>query len=272
MFNSKKFAEHISNSVDSECYYSHLNHEKIISDIETIKYVKIENLPQGEKFFEDDEYFYINTWIAPYFEPGVDYFGECTLRFLYQMYGKIFDAINQKFNTNLKLNEVESYFPEIDYTKYEVSEADKFLSEYNVLVCNGPCLSGQCNYTGNMEDILNVVAKENSDKTFFLTHKINTDMKNVFFTDDIFSDSNGCDLNEISYISTKSKLIIGRNSGPFCFTNTYTNLMDSDKTFFAFGSRETDCFPYGIDINCNFVFEYYDTQEQILNTIKSLLA
>lgn len=271
VFNSKKFVDQISRSIDTEIYYAHLKHQKILSDLEFVKYKKLDDLPKGEKFFEDDEYFYINTWIAPYFEPGVQYFGECTLRFLYVMYEKIFDKLNQKFGCNITLNSIETYFPDVDYKKYKINSVEKYKGQHNILISNGPCLSGQSQYTGDMEEIIKELAVSNPDKNIFITHVINTDLKNVIFTGELFEDCDGCDLNEISYLSTICSLIVGRNSGPFCFTNTYQNLMSSDKTFFAFGSRETDCFPYGIDIECNFVFEYYQNNIQILETIKGLI-
>lgn len=271
VFNSKKFVDQISRSIDTEFYYAHSNHPKILSDLEFVKYKKLGDIPKGEKFFEDDEYFYINTWIAPYFEPGVQYFGECTLRFLYVMYAKIFEVLNDKFKINLVLDDVEMYFPSIDYKKYDVSSVDAFDCGNKVLFCNGPCLSGQSSYNGDMSEIINHLASLSPNKIFFVTHEIKTNKDNIIFTKDLFTNSDSCDLNEISYLSTKCDLIVGRNSGPFCFTNTYENLMDSKKTFFAFGSRETDCFPYGIDIMCNFIFEYFNTEEKILESLQELI-
>jgi hypothetical protein len=41
----------------------------------------------------------------------------------------------------------------------------------------------------------------------------------------------GCDLNEISYLSTFCNMIIGRGSGPQTFSITKRNLNDPDKIF-----------------------------------------
>jgi hypothetical protein len=44
--------------------------------------------------------------------------------------------------------------------------------------------------------------------------------------------------------------------------------MDPQKTFYAFGERETDCFYYDMNIECSFVFEktseFSDVESSIL--------
>jgi hypothetical protein len=95
-------------------------------------------------------------------------------------------------------------------------------------------------------------------------------LDNVVFTNDIIK-SNECDLNEISYLSTFCDIIVGRNSGPFCFASTKNNLKDPNKTFYAFGNKETDCFVYEVDVECKFIFEYFNTLEDIIMSLSLMV-
>jgi hypothetical protein len=139
-----------------------------------------------------------------------------------------------------------------------------------ILFSNGPCLSGQCDYTGDMSPIIEIIAENNPNKTFIATHPFDCSLDNVVFTSDIIK-SNQCDLNEISYLSTFCDIIVGRNSGPFCFASTKNNLKDPNKIFYAFGDKETDCYVYGVDVECQFIFEYFNTLEDIIMSLSSLV-
>ena len=63
---------------------------------------------------------------------------------------------------------------------------------------------------------------------FILTEKSNIVKNNVLHTSDIIMTS-GCDLNEISYLSTKCDIIVGRASGPYCFTHVKENMLNTNK-------------------------------------------
>jgi tRNA G18 (ribose-2'-O)-methylase SpoU len=67
------------------------------------------------------------------------------------------------------------------------------------------------------------------------------------------------------------RLIVCRNSGTFCFTLTKENIDDENKTFLAYGSRETDCLLYGIDIQSTFIFDYFNTVNQLSQSISELI-
>lgn len=272
LFHSKSFVKEIVSNIDTKFYYAHNNNPIVISDL-NVEYINIPEINSYEKFLDTEEIFYINTWIGCYFGENVEYSGECTLRFFYNMFFNIYQKINQVFGTNLKLNSIECYLPFVDYFKFNCSKVDQFLEiykEHKILFSNGPCLSGQCNYYGDMEPIITDIANQHPDKIFIATHKFNCKLENIKFTSDII-DFNGCDLNEISYLSTFCDIIIGRNSGPFCFSTTFNNLNNPNKTFYAFGEKETDCFAYKMDLKCNFIFEYYSNIDNLNNSISSLV-
>jgi hypothetical protein len=269
LFHSKAFIKEIVKTIDTEFEYAHTNNPVVISDLD-IPHIGIPNLSPYSKFVDSDNILYVNTWIGCYFDSNKPFNGECTLRFSYQMFGEIYEYLNQFFGSSLHLNSIEKYFPFVDYSKFDCSRIDQFLndhSEKKILFSNGPCLSGQSHYNGDMSEIIEKCALSNPEKLFIATYKFDTNSSNIKFTSDIIQ-SDTCDLNEISYISKHCNLIIGRNSGPFCFSTTGENMMDPQKTFYAFGERETDCFYYDMNIECSFVFEktseFSDVESSIL--------
>lgn len=271
LFNSKAFVSEIMENVPVQFFYAHNKSEKILQDLNLVQ-IKLQQIfpltPNDQKcrIISAENAVLINTWIGCYFEPD----GECTLRFSYGMYEKIYNDVNQLYGTNLKLKETIEYFPSVEYTKFDLQKTNEFLntaSKRKILYSNGPALSGQCIYNGNMKEIIELIADEYADICFIATHKFNTNRKNIFFTQDIIG-SNECDLNEISYLSTHCELIVGRSSGPFSFSCTKQNMMDEDKTFLCFGDKITDCFQYGTDTKAKFVFEKFSNMENLYSSIK----
>jgi hypothetical protein len=190
-----------------------------------------------------------------------------------KMWADIYEEINSVFHTNLRLGPIENYLPYVDYRKYDVAHVRAYLDADNrlkMLFCNGPALSGQCEYNGDLREIIVHLAEANSHKSFYVTHKLENAPSNVIYTGDVIKSSR-CDLNEIAYISLNCNLIVGRNSGPFCYASIRENLIDPAKTFYAFGHQETDCFTLGVDKKANFIFEKFENPEQLFNSIKTLV-
>lgn len=282
VFNSKAFVTEIMRNIDTKYYYAHNNNPKIIADlpIEQINLSQIENFNNcSDKFIITDDVVYVNTWIGPYFEPN----GECTLRFSYYMYGKIYEELNRIFGSSLSLGKAINYFPKVDYSFFpDVSKVDAFLAENNsykkkILISNGPGHSNQvARYNEDMSDIIDKLAEyysySHSNYLFIATHKYDTKMNNVRFTDDIIQAQNG-DLNEISYLSKFCDFVIGRSSGPYSFSCTYDNMNDETKTFFCFGDRRNDCFQVGIEETKNkFIFHTFQTKEILYENLEKCLS
>jgi hypothetical protein len=59
------------------------------------------------------------------------------------------------------------------------------------------------------------------------------------FASEIIKKENGSDLNEISYLSTKCNVIIGRASGPFTFAINRQNIEDPNKILLSFSKLRT---------------------------------
>ena len=296
IFHIKSFLKDIILNLETEYYIAHPNNKILTYDID-MEYINIPifwakpqdvpeetrkrhenhvNLLVGKehtKFIDTPDCFYINTWIGGYFSPDNEYTGECSLRGFHRMFSFIYDEINKVFGVNIKIKSVDEYHPFVEYSKFDCSNVNKFIEnneEEKILLCNGPSLSGQTSYNSDMSEIIEPLAEQHPNKIFIATKKFNTPFKNIKFTDDIIK-LDSCDLNQISYLSKFCYLIVGRNSGPFCFTLTKENINDENKKFLAYGDRETDCLPYNIDISSTFIFEYFNNIEQLEQTISELI-
>ncbi len=272
LFHSKPFVrEVIKNLGKDRVLYAHNKDHRVIEDLD-IQSVRLQGISDKIKIFrpKDPDMLFVNTWIGSYFDK---YTGECTLNFNMKMWADIYEDINNVFNKKMKLGAIENYLPYIDYTKYDLANVRSFIdneSRPRILFCNGPAMSGQCEYNGAMEWIINPLAEKNPDIMFITTHKISTNTENVIYAGDIIK-SDRCDLNEIAYLSKFCDLVVGRNSGPFCFASTGENLNNTAMTFYAFGHQESDCFTMGIPKKSNYIFEKYQEHTQLYHSIEELV-
>lgn len=272
LLHSKAFVREVTEHLGQErVMYGHFLNKKVISDMD-IAQVYIEGISPSDKVVhqEGSDIVFFNTWIGSYFDK---YDGECTLRFNMKMWNDIYNHINQLFGTNLVLRDIECYLPYVEYDRFDIQNVKTFVANDDrkkVLFCNGPGHSNQSGYKGDMKEIVDTLSFLHPDKTFIITHDYDNDRKNVFYTGDIIK-SNDNDLNEISYLSRYCDLIIGQNSGPFCFASTGENLNDPNKTFYAFGYRETDCFALGVPKKAEFIFEEYKDFNQLKRSIEQLV-
>lgn len=276
VFNSKAFVTEIMKNIDTKYFYAHDNNKKIIADlpIEQVFIRQIEGFNDCKpKFIVTDNIVFVNTWIGAYFEPD----GECTLNFSYNMYQKIYEKLNELFGSNLKLNDnISYYFPSVDYSKFpDVENVNRFVDENSdkrlVLVSNGPGNSNQCSYNEDMQDIIIELAKKHTDTIFIITKPFEHQQENIKSSYHITL-TNANDLNEISYLSKFCDIIIGQSSGPYSFSCIYNNMIDSEKTFFCFGDRITDCFQYGVETESKFIFHQFQTKEILTQEIEKCLS
>lgn len=282
IFYGKEFVRQISETIDNKVFYFHSNNLELLADVNvTCKNISDLPIEVGErtKFFETENCYYVNIWIGSYFHQGIKYSqdsidSECTLRFLYTMFSLIYEELNKTFGCDLKLKSIDNYFPIIDYSKFNISNINEYINinkGKRVLFSNGPCMSGQCSYDGDMSPIIKTLAEKYSEITFIVTKQIECDLKNIVSTNDIIK-VDGCDLNEIGYLSKFCDVVVGRNSGPFCFCTNRDNMNNSNITFYAFGNNVYTSFFYGIELECQFIFEFFNNLESTTKTIDSLIA
>lgn len=149
----------------------------------------------------------------------------------------------QKINifTNDDCNE---YLPSINYTcipNYnEISNIIKTLKRdfsHIILISNGDVQSGQ-SQNFDFSNIIQKLSLQHPKKLFLITNNIDKKNKNVIYTSDITNTTP--DLLQIGYISSYCDNIIGRASGPFCFSHTKENLLDSKKIFISFCNNKNE--------------------------------
>lgn len=250
----------IGNEVDYE--YLHFNHPKLTIDLDIPKVGDPGHLEPKSPFYQEEDVLYVNTWIGCHWDLFCKH-GGINMDSLQASWQVIFDMINKCFDTNLQMKEKEFYLPSIDYTKFDTENIAEYISKNadfkKILICNGSVKSGQ-SFQPNMKEQLEEVAPKYPDIHFICTEKFYTEVPNILFTDDIIqaaveSDTrapwedrkvNTCDMQEISYLSTLSDAIVGKNSGPYVFCETKENYMDKRKKFLSFNSSWGNAFHSGI--------------------------
>ncbi len=267
---SKIFINDLIEQLDIYCLYHHNCHPRICEEL-PIQLTQI--LPQDyySKFIETEKIFFVNTWLYPYSQD--ENFAGVNIKSLYYVYNNICNVINEKFKTNIKLKSIENYFPSIYFNYLKKDNIDDFITKNTnkkVLFCNGPCLSGQSCYNDDMSELIEMLALKYKNLTFIATKKFQTNIKNIFFTDNI-NQIKGCDLPEIGYLSTFCNLIIGRNSGPFAYSFLKENFDDENKIIYAYGHNKTDCFNGNIKMKSKFIFDDCENKNKINSKIENLI-
>lgn len=266
VFYSKEFVRDIKNQIGEKHYYIHSNPKNILKDfdIEQINKITPDNL---YSVYQDNDDLYINTWLGQsggkYLKLGFD----CSLKTNYLIYSDIFKKLG------LEIKPIGYYIPTVDFTKIDTSKIDSFFDNDKkyILLCNNMVHSGQA-VNFDFDPIINHISKNFSNITFIISNDTKISNKNVIKASDIIGFNNN--LVEISYISTKTEIIIGRASGPFCFSHIKENMSNSNKIFisFSFKENESKWVPDEESQAKQYWFDWYDySNEYIINSIESIL-
>jgi hypothetical protein len=274
LFVSREFVKQVTAELPEFYFeYYHKNHPKTLLDLNISQQVLTNQFNSKDKFLEMPNALAINTWVGAYDQkinqtPPHYYSGGINLVMLYQIWGHIFEKINNIFQKNLCLKSVNDYIPEIDFQKYQITPVNKFLEECSqkkILFCNGEPRSKQ-SFREPVNDIIMELAVNLQNHVIICTEKFSTKIPNILFTDDIIQ-SSGSDLCEISYLSQYCDLVVGRNSGPFVFCLIKNNLLNPHKTFVSFNHLELDQFPLGADFSAKYVFSNNYQKQHILDLV-----
>jgi hypothetical protein len=239
--------------------YLHNNPSKLTDDLDIPRTGEPNHLDRSTPFYQDDGVLYVNTWVACNWDLFCKHAG-INMPLLYEQWGNIFPTINSFFDTNLSLKAAkEDYLPRIDYTKLNTKNIDLYLQEKKrrILICNNVPASNQ-SFNYDMADYINEYAGKSPDTDFICTSKFAANFSNIKFTSEIITTAGDCDLLEISYISKFCDVIIGKNSGPYVFCETYENYMDENKTFISFNMKHPDydtireTMSNGVDYKCKY--------------------
>ena len=233
----------ISRLPDDEFIYAHNNHPNIVSDL-NCKHVTLNEIPAINTFLPlavsrtEPNTLYINTWVGCWIGKHLVENEHANFHRLHTMWKEIFNSLDIEMKGDYSI-----YLPKVDWYRFDLKECDSYLRtiipKNLILICNGVQQSGQSSM-GDMSHIIKSLASSFPDYEFLITCDIGLTMRNVRCTDDVFGGPTG-NLNQIGYISQFAKLIVGKNSGPFTYAHTKTNMNNPEQTFMCFSHKMRDC-------------------------------
>ena len=142
------------------------------------------------------------------------------------------------------------------------------MPQKSLLVCNNVVLSGQSpNFDFDL--IIDYLSNIFNDFLFIMTNDTKLSKLNVISADSIIGNKIN-NLLEISYLSTKCDIIMGRPSGPYIFTLIKDNIINSNKIFIGFSYCEGDTIVIQETKSKSYWFNNFN-EEFIKTTIKSLI-
>lgn len=203
-----------------------------------------EHLDHHTPFYQDVENntLYINTWAGTNFDRLYKYRG-VNINLLLEQWEEIFDTINKFFLVDIKIRKAaESYLPVLNKAFVEKENIDSYiknLQDRRVLVCNNVPLSCQ-SFRDDMSRFLIPIAENNPNVDIICTNKFKTILNNIKFTSDIIKSEKETDLLEISYLSSFCNVIIGKNSGPYVFCETFDNYNNPNMTMVSFNKIDPE--------------------------------
>lgn len=293
LFVTKKFVQSlIAQCPELTFDYCHLNHEKTTKDFGVTHIPSVDGLIDKMKFMSYESHLAINTWIGAYGAPGTDppYFcrGGINLIDLHTIWNYIFQNVGSLLNKQLVLsNNIVDFIPSIDYSQFDIYSVDEFAKHHSniVLFSNGKPMSGQ-SFDYDFREVVEMFASRYTHIAFVCTTKFQTEVRNIYFTDDIIDIESGFennnqfwnqnltrnDLAEISYLSRFSKLVVGKNSGPFIYCLTQENLLDPSKTFISFNTSNIDNLFYNIPTPAAYIQDSTTDINKIIQLIDSKLC
>ena len=278
LFHSKPFIADIINKLkDVKVCYFHGKDIRVIADLEIPQFdINLLGADTNHQIIQGHmngiPTLFVNTWIGAYFNLLGE--GDCSFKFTYRMWKHIYDSLKKQFWLDIDIDDdIIQYWASIDYKKYHTINIDYFIEEtkdkMRILICNSPGESGQCVNNTDLEYEIRDLAEIYKDHVFITTARISNPKDNIFYSGDITRVMP--DLNEISYLSKSCSLIVGRSSGPFCFSTTKENINDPNKTFFCFGDKEKDGYPYDMPTKAKYVFHKYVDQDTLVNKVSNLI-
>lgn len=232
---SREFVKFFSSKIGLPAKYHHRKCSGLLRDIPGVEFQGSFPFPIADTnpigLFQVDQTLLFSTWIG---QEGCKWLHPdgCTIRNNYKFYlehAKVF---------GIQIPEEKEFIPTIDYSKYHI-DSIKISKDKNILICNGPALSGQSR-NFDMSSVIVALAQKHPSCRFFVTQGMPTPFENIIDLN-LMIDTNGLsNLNEISYVSLFCDIIVGRGSGPFCFTHVKENLYDKNKTYLVMGNQERE--------------------------------
>jgi hypothetical protein len=169
-------------------------------------------------------------------------------------------------------DDLNDYLPTVNYenlSQYnKISEELKTLKlKYKsiILICDGNVNSGQSSNISFVPSV-SLLANNNPDCLFLSTNQSYPNIDNIITIYPKLTERLP-DLLQISLISNYCDIVVGRASGPVCFTHTKNNFHDYNKTFISFSFNESEGVFYSEGVNKN-VWSNIITPDNISNVIQ----
>ena len=251
---------------DFDVKYYHRINPKILNDYPGL-YAGPTNpnihIPRGANNYKEN---LINTWIGKEKAKFVKK-DACSFR----GYVPLADEIFQYYG--IKYDHEEDLLPTVKFFDMDPYVPDNVINDlctirdcYDkiVLVCNNDCMSGQIK-NFDFDPVIERLAKEYPKVAFLMTNKTKINHESIIRVPQITGNID-CDLLLISYISISCDIIIGRASGPYCYTHTKKNLLDKTKTYISFSKYPSEGIWYD-----NSVAKQVNTDQHNLNVVYDLI-
>jgi len=210
---------------------------------------------------------FVNTWIGQYNMKYVHKYN-CSFRSNYILLTDICDTLGIKTPTEEEVLPVVNY-KNISNIDNIVKIVDDLTSKYQklIFVSTGPVHSVQ-SYNFDFTPIIRHLSSLYNDYCFIVTTDMENLNENVINGNKITQTTP--DLLQLSYISTKCDVIIGRSSGPFCFTHVKENLLNPNKTFISFARTLDEGMWYDKSIAKQIWSNNYDNNNIIKNITENI--
>lgn len=221
--------------------YYHNNQRGLFSDMtdEVNEYTPL--LPRFNHHFKSIDHGDINTWI------GLDrakYLESSNIGCSFENYFNLIKDLADEYEINLDIENWNDILPKVQYEKLPNIDVVKKQMDYIrprykkiILWSNGNALSGQSE-NFDMAPLIHKAAKRNPNYLHLITSLISVEYKldNILPTYAITN--RHPDLLYLSYISTFCDTIIGRESGPYCFTNVVENINNENQKYICFANHQ----------------------------------
>jgi hypothetical protein len=234
---------------DIEFSHSQVNKIKTMGDM-PFTHLPIDQIPvtDSHRVSASEDTIYINTWVGGYKDFMFPNEEHANYPMLNRMWMYIYDRVAWYLDRPIEhTTNLFALIPTTDWSKFNIAPALAWLEGKGriALFCNGIAQSSQ-SQLGTMGEIIKNLAQIHPDVSFVCTTKFSTEWfpytSNIYFTDDIFAEVEGGDLNEIGFLSTKAELIVGKNSGPFMFSHVRENIANPNQAFLSLSHRPSDSY------------------------------
>lgn len=208
---------------------------------------------------------FVNTWIGQYNMKYVN-MHNCSFRSNILLLNDILSKLNLKIENEVDLLPVVRYdnLSNIKLVSDKINDIEKKYEKI-IFISSGDVHSSQ-SLNFNFSPIINQISDVYPEYCFITTTNLGLNKENIIFSSNITEKQS--DLLLLSYISTKSDVIIGRSSGPFCFSHVKENLLNTNKTFISFSRSIDEGTWYDKSTAKQIWSNNYDTNN-IINTIKN---